>query len=60
MQIMLLLVKVDTVQKNEFSIKPYNDQCSHYIEISKLICRENQLTGFYMIGTMVVKGLRFQ
>ena len=31
----------------------FNDQCSHYIETS-------QLTGFYMVGTMVVKGLIWQ
>ena len=29
-----------------------------YIETSQLICRANQLTGFYMMGTLVVKGLR--
>ena len=31
----------------------------HHIEISQLICRANQLTGFYMMGTLVVKRLRF-
>ena len=35
----------------------FNDQCSHHIETSKLICIANQLTGFYMMGTLVVKGL---
>ena len=34
----------------------FNDQCSHHIETSQLICRANQLTGFYMMGTLVVKG----
>ena len=38
--------------------KPFNNQCSHHIETSQLICSANQLTGFYMIGTLVVKGLR--
>ena len=37
---------------------PFNDQCSHHTETSQLICRANQLTGFYMIGTLVVKGLK--
>ena len=27
------------------------------METSQLICRANQLTSFYMMGTMVVKGL---
>ena len=30
---------------------------SSHIEISQLICPANQLTGFYMRGTLVVKGL---
>ena len=28
------------------------------IDTSELICSANQLTGFYMIGTLVVKGLK--
>ena len=28
----------------------------HHIETSQSICRANQLTGFYMIGRLVVKG----
>ena len=36
---------------------PFNDQCSRHIETSQLICSANQLTGFYMMGTLVVKGL---
>ena len=35
----------------------FNDQCSHHIETSQLICIANQLTGFYIIKTLVVKGL---
>ena len=27
----------------------------HHIETSHLICRANQLTGFYMMGTLAVK-----
>ena len=34
-----------------------NDQCSHYIETSQLICSADQLTGFYIMETLVVKGL---
>ena len=34
---------------------PFNNQCSHHIETSQLICRANQLTGLYMMGTLVVK-----
>ena len=34
-----------------------NKQCSLHIGTSQLICRANQLTGFYMMGTLVVKGL---
>ena len=33
------------------------DQCSHHIETSQLIWSANQLTGFYMMRTLVVKGL---
>ena len=33
---------------------PFNDQCSHHVETS----HANQLTGFYMMGTLVIKGLR--
>ena len=35
-----------------------NDQCSYHIETSQLIYRANQLTDFYMMGTLVVKRLR--
>ena len=35
----------------------FHDQCSHHIETSQLIFRANQLTGFYMMGSLVVKGL---
>ena len=35
----------------------FNDQCSSHIETSELICRANQLTGFYVRGTLTVKGL---
>ena len=37
--------------------QPFNDQCSHHIEISQSICRANQLTRFNMLGTLVVRVL---
>ena len=37
---------------------PFNAQCPSHIETSQLICRANQLTGFYMGRTLVVEGLR--
>ena len=30
--------------------------CLHYIETSQLICTANQLTGFYMMRTLVLNG----
>ena len=38
----------------------FNDQCSHHIETSQLICRVNQLTGFYMMRTLVAKRLKYK
>ena len=35
----------------------FNDQCSHHTETSQLIYPSNQLTGFYTVGTLVVKEL---
>ena len=35
----------------------FSDQCSHHIETSQLICSTNQLAGFCMMGTLIVKGL---
>ena len=32
-----------------------NDQCFNHIETSQLICFANQLTGFYMMRTLIVK-----
>ena len=39
-------------------LQPFNDQCSCHIETNQLIYRANQLTGFYMMGTLIVKRLR--
>ena len=38
-------------------IQPFNERYSHYVETSQLICSENQLIVFYMMGTVFVKGL---
>lgn len=35
----------------------FNPSATIYIENSHLICRENQVAGFYMIRTLVVTGL---
>ena len=40
--------------------QPFNDQCSHHIETGQLICSANQLTGFYMMGILVVKWLNYE
>ena len=37
--------------------KPANNQCPPHVETSQLIRVTNQLTGFYMRGTLVVNGL---
>ena len=34
--------------------QPTNDQCFPHIEISQLTCLANQLTGFYMMGKLLV------
>ena len=39
-------------------LKLLNDQCSHHIETSQLTCSANQLIGFYMMGTLAVKGFK--
>ena len=33
-------------------INPLTTSVPHYIETSQLICMENQLTGFYMMGSI--------
>ena len=37
----------------------FNHQCPSQTETSQLICSTNQLTGFYMRGTLVVKELKY-
>ena len=41
----------------EVLVLPFSDQRFHHTETSQLICSANQLTGFYMMGTLVVTGL---
>ena len=41
----------------KFFFRPFNNQCSHHVETSQLICRANQLIDFYMVGALVVKRL---
>ena len=36
---------------------PLRTSVPHHIETSQLICNANQLTGFYMMRTLVVNGL---
>ena len=37
-----------------------NSAINHHIETSQLNCFANQLTGFYMMGTLAAKGLILQ
>ena len=39
--------------------EPFSDQCFYNVETSQLSCTENQLTGFYMIGTLALKRLQY-
>ena len=36
----------------KYCINPLTTNVSHNIETSRLICSENQLTGFYMMGNI--------
>ena len=40
------------------SSQPFNGQYLCHIKTSQLICRANQLTGFFVRGTLTVKGLK--
>ena len=51
------LVRFQVLVVKTFFRLPFNDQCSHHIETSQLICSSNQLTGFYIMGTLVAKRL---
>ena len=39
------------------TLNPLKTYVPYHIETSQLICSANQLTGFYMMGTLVVNGL---
>ena len=54
-----MLFKRETLNPINNYLKPFNGQCSHHIETSQLICSANQLTSFYMMGTLAVKGLSY-
>ena len=43
---------------SRFYVNPFNGQCPSHIETSQLICRANQLTGFYVRRTLTVKWLK--
>ena len=53
----IVVVNFEQIRFFQYNVLTLNDQCSHHIETSQLICRADQLTGFYMMGTLVVKGL---
>ena len=36
----------------------FSNQCFYHIETRQLICRANQLPGFYMMGTLAANGLK--
>ena len=45
-------------KKMKLSINILTTSVPHHIETSQLICYANQLTGFYMSGTMLFSGVR--
>ena len=49
--------KLITIMSQKISFLTLQGPMSRYIENSQFICRANQMTGFYMTGTLVVKGL---
>ena len=51
-----MLREKDVVVSDEKALT-FNDQFPSHIETSQLIFRANQLTGFYVRGTLIVKGL---
>ena len=40
-------------------VYPFNVQCSYHVEAIQLICRTNQLTDFFITGSLIVKGSTF-
>ena len=49
---------LNTAQKIKISINSFKRQSCHHIETSQLVCRANQLTGFYMMATLAFNELR--
>ena len=45
--------------RNVIDTQPIRNQCSKHIETSQLICRTNWMAGFFMIGILVINGLKF-
>ena len=43
--------------KISYRVNSLHDGGPYHVETSPMICRANQWTGFYVIGTSVVKGL---
>ena len=44
--------------RNVIDTQPIRNQCSKHIETSQLICRTNWMAGFFMIGILVINGLK--
>ena len=44
---------------DQILFEPFKDQYSSHIKTSQLICSANYFTGFYMRGTLVVKGFNW-
>ena len=51
------LVTLQQANKQMFTTEDKNDEGPYHIEISSLIGSANQFTGFYKIGTSIMKGL---
>ena len=59
---LIMLIKLVNCKPIQFLtrlvyVNHVNEQCSHHTETSQLISFANQLSGFYMMRTMAVKGL---
>ena len=48
---------LNSSQSRTIKLIPFHDESLYHIETSPLICTRNQWTGFYMIGTSVMKEL---
>ena len=44
--------------RNSYEVESFFNGGSYHIETNPLICSENQWTGFYIIGTSVMKELK--